>query len=184
MKTMFDPLATRIDLALAAMNARPPSDTPELDALFARLRTASGRERTETTQRIWANWHSHEEAAARETMQAVIAAFDFGDLDRMGEALDAMVERWPDWAEAWNKRATLHFVEDRHAESLDDIARTLEREPRHFGALGGFGQICLGAGELTPALLVFERLLAIDPGVEEVRHAVAMLRTKTQHTIH
>ena len=182
---MFDPVTSRIDLALVAMNAELPADTPELDALFAKLRTA--REKTErraTTQRIWSVWCSHAEAAAVDAMRTVVEAFDSGELDHVGETLDRMVDRWPDWAEAWNKRATLRFVEDRHTESLDDIVRTLEREPRHFGALSGLGQICLGHGDLTSALLAFERVLSIDPGVREVQQAVSMLRKRAQTTIH
>lgn len=182
---MFDPVASRIDLALAAMNAELPTDTPELDALFAQLRAArENSERRAATQRIWSVWCSHADAAAATDMRTVVEAFDSGELDQIGETLDRMVHRWPDWAEAWNKRATLRFVEDRHTESLDDIARTLEREPRHFGALSGLGQICLGHGALTSALLAFERVLSIDPGVREVRDAVAMLRKRAQPTIH
>ena len=182
---MFDPVTSRIDLALVAMNAELPADTPELDALFAKLRTArENTERRATTQRIWSVWCSHAEAAAVDAMRTVVEAFDSGELDHVGETLDRMVDRWPDWAEAWNKRATLRFVEDRHTESLDDIVRTLEREPRHFGALSGLGQICLGHGDLTSALLAFERVLSIDPGVREVQQAVAMLRKRAQTTIH
>jgi len=182
---MFDPVASRIDLALVAMNAPLPGDTPELDVLFDRLRTArENRERLETTQRIWTVWCSHHDAKATQAMRAVVEAFDAGELARVGETLDGMVERWPDWAEAWNKRATLRFVEDRHAESLDDIARTLEREPRHFGALSGFGQICIGHGDVTSAMLAFERVLSIDPGLAEVRQAVAMLRRQADPTVH
>ena len=182
---MFDPVASRIDLALAAMNAELPIDTPELDVLFAKLRTASkDTERLATTQRIWSAWCAHADAAAADAMRTVVEAFDSGELEHVGMTLDGMVHRWPDWAEAWNKRATLRFVEDRHTESLDDIARTLEREPRHFGALSGLGQICLGHGDLTSALLAFERVLSIDPGVREVHQAVDMLKKRVQPTIH
>lgn len=167
------------------MNTPLPTNTPELDALFAKLASSQeDRARRETTHRIWSIWCSHEDVAAAETMRTVVEAFDTGELGRIGETLDAMVRRWPDWAEAWNKRATLHFVSDRHIESLDDIVRTLDREPRHFGALSGLGQICLGCGDLTSALLAFERVLAIDPGVRDVQQAVAMLKKRAQPTIH
>jgi len=182
---VFDPVRSRIDLALAAMNTELPTDTPELDELFAKLRTVRDRrERLITTGRIWSVWCSHDDVEAAKAMHGVVEAFDAGELGRAGETLDGMVERWPDWAEAWNKRATLHFVEDRYAESLDDIARTLEREPRHFGALSGFGQICLGHGDDTSALLAFERVLAVDPGLDDVRQLVTMLRRRAQPTVH
>ncbi|MYD98894.1 MAG: tetratricopeptide repeat protein [Gammaproteobacteria bacterium] len=182
---MFDPVGSRIDLALAAMNSDLPTDTPELDALFAKLQAVrETRERLKTTQRIWSIWCSHEDVEATRAMRDVVEAFESGELGDVGEILDGMIVRWPNWAEAWNKRATLHFVEDRYAESLDDIARTLEREPRHFGALSGFGQICLGHGDIGSALLAFERVLAIDPGLEDVSQLVTMLRRRAQPTVH
>ena len=181
---MFDPITARIDLALAAMNAAPPANR-ELDALFNRLRRAHGeRERATAEQRIWSFWCSHEDERATHDLQGAMAALQVGDLVGAGDALNDLVERWPDWAEAYNKRATVHFMEDRDVESLDDIVRTLEREPRHFGALGGLGQICLHNGQLTSALMVFERVLSIDPGLDEMHDMVVALRKETRHSIH
>ena len=143
---MLDAHAMPIHLTLAAMNAEPPSDTPVLDGLFEKLRTGSAEDRAHARGRIWAIWCSHQEDDAVHAMRSAVSALETGNLTNAGATLDAMVTQWPDWAEAWNKRATLRFIEDRDGESLGDIARTLEREPRHFGALGGFGQICLRAG--------------------------------------
>ena len=182
---MFDPITSRIDLVLSAMNASLPVDTPELDELFERLRTTRNtRARSDVEQRIWAVWCSHEDNAAATAMKRVIDAFETGDLDTAAERLDDLIDRWPHWAEAWNKRATLRFSQDHDAGSLDDIARTLELEPRHFGALSGFGQICLRAGDYVSALLAFERVLAIDPNLPEVQKAVDLLRKQAQPTIH
>ena len=66
---MFDPIGMRINLALAAMNAPPPTDTPELDILFAKL-GADGSDRAETEQQIWTIWCSHEDDAAARAMHA------------------------------------------------------------------------------------------------------------------
>ena len=181
---MLEPLRTRIQFALAAMNAEAPADTPELDALFRRLLADDADERRRATQRIWEIWCSHAEEAAVRAMRSAVNAMEKGKLRDAGVILDTMVGRWPEWAEAWNKRATLRFLEKRDGKSLDDIACTLEREPRHFGALGGFGQICLRAGDESSALLAFERLLTIDPHLGDVRKAVATLRGKVRHTIH
>ena len=182
---MFDPITSRIDLALAAMNSSLPTDTPELDLLFERLRTTTDKQaRSDVEQRIWAIWCSHEETIAATSMKNVMDSFEAGDLEDAGNTLDGLIERWPGWAEAWNKRATLRFAQEHDAESLDDIVRTLELEPRHFGALSGFGQICLRAGDYTSALLAFERVLVIDPNLPEVHKAVELLRKQAQPTIH
>lgn len=181
---MLEPLRTRIQFALAAMNAEVPPVTPELDALFQRLLADDADERRRATRRIWEIWCSHGEEPAVRAMRSAVNAMEKGKLRDAGVILDTMVDRWPEWAEAWNKRATLRFMENRDGKSLDDIARTLEREPRHFGALGGFGQICLRAGDESSALLAFERLLTIDPHLTDVKKAVATLRRKVRHTIH
>ena len=180
---MFDPIGMRINLALAAMNAAPPTDTPELDILFAKL-GADGGDRAETEQQIWTIWCSHEDDAAARAMHAAIRALSANDFVTAGKTLDRMIRRWPSWAEAWNKRATLRFLEDRDADSLSDIVDALEREPRHFGALSGFGQICLRSGDMKSALLAFERVLALNPDTKELRQAVDKISKKVTQTIH
>lgn len=182
---MFHPILARVELAFVAMDGSPPDDTPELDTLFARLRTAGGqRQRAETADRIWSLWCTHPDAEATAAMRSVIDGFEFGDFKGIEETLDNMAERWPGWAEVWNKRATLRFADDRDVDSLDDIVCTLEREPRHFGALSGLGQICVRAGLLTSAMLAFERVLSLDPGLSDVQEAVAALRKEVRHTVH
>ena len=217
---MFDPIGMRINLALAAMNAPPPTDTPELDILFAKL-GADGGDRAETEQQIWTIWCSHEDDAAARAMHAAIRALSANDFVTAGKTLDRMIRRWPSWAEAWNKRATLRFLEVPHsrrlrlrlwpgparrpcnnrpgslalpggvcrmevrdADSLSDIVDALEREPRHFGALGGFGQICLRSGDMKSALLAFERVLALNPDTKELRQAVDTISKRVTQTIH
>ena len=180
---MFDPIGTRISLGLAAMNAPPPADTPELDVLFAKL-GAGGRDLAETEQQIWTIWCSHKDDAAARAMHAAIRSLTASDFVSAGKTLDRMIRRWPSWAEAWNKRATLRFLEDRDADSLSDIVYTLEREPRHFGALGGFGQICLRGGDMTSALLAFERTLALNPGTKGLLQAIDKIGKRVRQTIH
>jgi len=180
--SMLNPIDLRIEQVMTTMmTARAPSN-PELDALFTQLSLAG--DRAEVEQRIWEIWTDHEEADAARGMRDAIAAFETGDAITADRALNTMVERWPNWAEAWNKRATLRFVEGRDADSLDDIARTLELEPRHFGALGGFGQICLRAGDVGSALLAFEQAVAVNPTMDSLRQAAEELRRRDPRTIH
>ena len=182
---MLDPIAIRIEQLLVTMTTASVPDTPELDALFDLLRGASDpRDRADAEHRIWAIWSGHEDADAARAMRGAIAAFESGDATAADRELTMMVDRWPNWAEAWNKRATLRFVEERDADSLDDIGRTLKLEPRHFGALSGFGQICLRARDISSALLVFEHAIAINPNMDSVRQAADVLRKQDPRTIH
>ena len=97
---MLEPLGTRIQLALAAMNAEAPVDRPELDALFRRLLAEDAGERRRATQRIWEIWCSHPEEAAVRALRSAVNAMEKGKLRDAGATLDAMVGRWPEWAEA------------------------------------------------------------------------------------
>ena len=74
-----------------------------------------------------------------------------GALTAAKEVFDRLIERHPTWAETWNKRATVYFLQGRDSASISDIYLTLELEPRHFGALGGFAQICMRNGAADAA---------------------------------
>jgi tetratricopeptide (TPR) repeat protein len=91
------------------------------------------------------------------------------------DVLDQVVLIKPDFAEGWNKRATVYFLMDDYGSSLADIRRTLALEPRHFGALSGLGMILEQTGQKEQALTVFRRALAIDPQLDKIREAVEKL---------
>ena len=118
---------------------------------------------------VWALWISHPSKAAEALMTRGIEAFADGRLAQARGHFDALVAAWPDWAEAWNKRATLAYVEGRDRDACRDIARTLEREPRHFGAIAGFGQICLRRTRPCEAAIAFRAALVLNPHLHGIR---------------
>ena len=77
--------------------------------------------------------------------------------------LDATIALLPDWAEGWNARATVRYLDDDYNGSMADIAETLKREPKHLGALMGMGAILEARGKREDALRVYEHALAIAP---------------------
>ncbi|MEO0619007.1 MAG: tetratricopeptide repeat protein, partial [Pseudomonadota bacterium] len=74
-----------------------------------------------------------------------------------------LVKAAPDYAEAWNKRATVNYMVGRLDESLSDIERTLELEPRHFGALSGRALVLTDKGDKKGALAAIEQAMRIHP---------------------
>jgi tetratricopeptide (TPR) repeat protein len=92
------------------------------------------------------------------------------------EVLDSIVDLQPDWAEAWNKRATVRYMTGDSQGSMADIAETLKREPRHLGALAGLGAILEEAGRREEALQVYQRGLEIAPHYGPMRDAVDRLK--------
>jgi tetratricopeptide (TPR) repeat protein len=94
--------------------------------------------------------------------------------------LDAVIKLRPDYVEAWNRRATLYYMQNDYARSLADIAQVLAREPRHFGALAGLGMIMQDLGDEKRALEVFRKALAVDPHMEKVPELVKTLSEKVE----
>jgi len=166
--------ARRARLVLPAVDAaaRDPAlrTARRLAKLFEDLaQTHPTRPVEEIEDLVWALWISHPSKAAEALMTRGIEAFADGRLAQARGHFDALVAAWPDWAEAWNKRATLAYVEGRDRDACRDIARTLEREPRHFGAIAGFGQICLRRTRPCEAAIAFRAALALNPHLHGIR---------------
>jgi predicted Zn-dependent protease len=159
------PVDPVLQLILDLPARRPAPGTPRrLTTLFRTLAQPDPScDLEEIEDQIWALWMSHEDRAAEETMGAAVEAMASGALKQARPLLDHLVDKHPDWAEAWNKRATLAYIENRDRDSLEDIRRALELEPRHFGAISGFGQICLRNGHLNEARAAFQIALSVNP---------------------
>jgi predicted Zn-dependent protease len=144
-----------------------------LTALFIELkRNGSKIPPDEATDLIWALWIHHTDKDAAAGMNAAIEAMVAGSFDLAKPVLDQLVEQWPDWAEAWNKRATIAFAEKRDSDALIDIQRTLLLEPRHFGAIIGFGQICMRHRHFQEAKAAFEIANRIHPHISSLQGVI------------
>ena len=134
-----------------------------LDALFTELANP-GNENWESTQaQIYAAWNRSGSASMDLLSQRADAAMEEQDLDTALSFLNDLVRLAPDYAEGWNKRATIHFLRDEYGRALEDIARTLTLEPRHFGAYAGLGIILDRLGDKKGALEAYRRAVAIHP---------------------
>jgi len=105
---------------------------------------------------------------------------DAQQIDVALKLLDAIIKLRPDWTEAWNRRATLYYLQNDYARSLADIQQVLAREPRHFGALAGLGMIMEDLGDDKRALEAFRKALAVNPHLEKVPELVRQLSEKVE----
>ncbi len=95
------------------------------------------------------------------------------------DLLDAAIAMKPDFAEAWNKRATAFYMMDDYGKALVDIQHTLALEPRHFGAISGLGIILHDVGRDEEALVVLRQALALHPFLSNIRELVTRLEKET-----
>jgi tetratricopeptide (TPR) repeat protein len=148
-----------------------------LEDLFARLQTTSSRAEAQAAQQqIWQIWIEADDSLANRLMRNGIEAMAARQNALALQYFDQLVEQAPDFAEGWNKRATVHYLMDDYAASVLDIERTLELEPRHFGALSGLGMIYDAIGKPAAALRSFEAAVAINPHLEATRQRIEALR--------
>ena len=152
-----------------------------LDFLFGALKAAPDEASAKHVEaRIWALWLQTPSDTAALLMARAKAAMDAQQIDVAQKLLDAVVKLRPDYIEAWNRRATLYYLRNDYAHSLQDIEQVLVREPRHFGALAGLGMIMQDLGDEKRALDAFRKALAINPHLEKVPGLVKALSEKVE----
>ena len=152
----------------------------QLDTLFARLYQSDGAGAQSIEQKIWALWGASDSATAEVLLQQSGKAIDAGAPAEALSILDRLIGAYPDFAEAWNKRATLYFMMKRDDASLKDIEHVLDLEPRHFGALAGRGMILQRQKKYAAALESYQQALKINPGLEAVKDSIKQLERLEQ----
>jgi tetratricopeptide (TPR) repeat protein len=131
--------------------------------------------RTLAEHAVWQVWSRSGDAEADSLLQIGIEQMSRGDGPAAVATFTKVIERKPDFAEAWNKRATVHFLMGEHEQSLRDCDEVMKRNPAHFGALAGYGQIYLQLDEPERALGYFRRALAVNPNLRSVRQVIPQL---------
>jgi tetratricopeptide (TPR) repeat protein len=162
--------------ASGAINPLCAADKPDLDELFAKLRDpATGASVIAIEPQIWDRWMHAGTNAQNEALAKASAAMNLGDFKVAEKMLDTLLADTKTYSEVWNKRATLYFLLGRFDESLADIVKTLDLEPRHFGALSGRGMIYQRLGRNPEALTAFKQALKIHPTMPGAKIAVKQL---------
>lgn len=152
---------------------------PKLPDLFEQLQNAPGPDTARQIEsEIWLTWLATEDEMSDVLLKNIVNAMGNGDLDEALMASNELVEQNPDFAEGWNKRATVHYLIGDVKSSVEDIHRTLQLEPRHFGAISGLGLIFLKQGNLSAALEAFEEVLKISPQSGNAQRSVEQVRSQ------
>lgn len=153
----------------------------ELDSLFESLKTAkTPPEAARIAREIQRIWSQSGSDTADLLMERADEAISNEEFPLAIEILDRLVVLQPDWAEAWNRRATVFFLTDDYRRSVSDIGEVLRLEPRHYGAISGLGLIYRSLGDNKRAFKAFEQALEIYPQNESVRESLEELRPSAE----
>lgn len=155
--------------------------------LVKRLADESPFVRDLAQQSVWLVWSRSGDA---ETDRLLMAGLEHMNNGRHKQAIDAftqVIKRKPDFAEGWNKRATAHYIAGDLQKSLADCDEVMKRNPQHFGALAGYGQIYFQLEQYEKSIEYFKRALVANPnmsGIESnIRAIEEVMRDKRRKSI-
>jgi tetratricopeptide (TPR) repeat protein len=148
----------------------------DAEALVKLLSDDDGEVRAATEAALWQVWGRSGDARVDALYRRGVSQMNGAGAETALATFSEVIRLKPDFAEGWNKRATVLFFLGRFEESLADCAEVIRRNPHHFGALSGYGQIYARLENYEKALEYFERALAINPNMEGVAMNIAGLR--------
>jgi tetratricopeptide (TPR) repeat protein len=148
-----------------------------LDTLFAKLQTATDPVAIQSLEAaIWEQWTMVPDPKQREMMLRGMAEMQQRQFTVSVETYTRLIEIAPELSEAWNKRATVHWLMGNFKASLADICETVKREPRHFGAYSGLGMIRAEMGENARAIAAFELARKWNPHIAGIDSEIERLK--------
>ena len=160
-------ILTIIILFLSTTNLSANDRDVELDKLFLELKKNIPSLSSGIAQQIWMLWSTHP------TDQKLTSILDEGSRlvqdQQLNKAIDVFteaIELDPNWAEAWNKRATVFYMIGEFQKSQDDIDKVLELEERHFGALAGQGLVNVKLKNYEKAIESYKKAQEIYPAMQ------------------
>ncbi len=179
-------LAGGATAALAQSNERSSTglivDAPakRIEQLFSDLKRAGNEQAAaRVSARILQEWSHSGSASVDLLMQWSQKAIDDKKNDVALDLLDQVVTLAPDYAEGWNRRATVHFIMDDYGKAMADLERVLRLEPRHFGALAGLATILKETERKDAAMHAYERLLDVYPMLRDAQTELGRLADET-----
>ena len=171
-------VAAAMFLGLIAGNAGADQRDPDLDGLFSELqRVGSDAAAKDVVAEIWQRWTAFDDDPRATNLMAIgIRQMNLGQFRNAERIFTEIINTHPTHAEAWNKRATVRFMRGDDKGSRSDIARVIDLEPRHFGALSGLGMINMRSGDLPAALQAFEAAVRVNPHMDQAEAMIRELR--------
>jgi tetratricopeptide (TPR) repeat protein len=168
---------TRAEAVVWIANRGAMGDAP---LLHQRLRDESGLVRSYAEQGLWLLWSRSGDPAIDALMAKGADEMEADRLDDAVKTYSEVIRRKPDFAEGWNKRATAYYLAADYRRSLADCDEVLKRNPQHFGALSGAGQIHYALENYELALVWFGRALEVNPNMIGVEMNIQRAKERLQ----
>jgi len=150
------------------------SDLPQLAAA---LRDSDEVVRENAESSMWQVWSRSGDPTIDRLFATGLEQMNARQGEQAVETFSEIIRRKPEFAEGWNKRATVYYLLGEYQKSLADCDEVMKRNPYHFGALSGYGMIYMQLDQPAIALEYFERALRVNPNLESTRQTIEILKT-------
>ena len=169
---------------LSAFTVSADQKDSRLEGLFRNLRNAAGMEEASALEnQIWQIWMQHHNPAIQDSLAEGISAMRRRNYSEALKHFGLLTRIEPEFAEGWNKRATVLYLMGRYGESEADVYKTLLLEPRHFGALSGMGLIRIARKDWGGAVDALESGLKIHPNMQGALKNLKFARKKQKESM-
>jgi tetratricopeptide (TPR) repeat protein len=140
---------------------------PLIAALLKDLHQPDQTQRDRATQQLWQIWFEQKGALGLERLRQAQMLLELGDADGAEAALTQLIADQSDFAEAWNRRAVLYYVQKRYRAAIVDCQQVVRLNPVHFGAFHGLGLCYMALSDYAVAIGAFRQALEIQPYATE-----------------
>ena len=134
-----------------------------IDRLLEDLKNPDELTRQQATEELWRLWFNQKGAYGLEILGESQRLMEAGDVEEAEAVLTELIEDQPDFAEAWNRRAVLYYLQGEYRRSLADCQQAVALNPIHFGALHGIGLCYAALDDYRAAIQAFRRALELQP---------------------
>jgi len=168
-------ITARLEAIVWLANHGGMADAP---LLHQRLRDESAVVRDYAGRGLWALWSRSGDKAVDALMARGVDQMESGEYAAAIATFGEVIRRKPDFAEGWNKRATVRYLAGDMQSSIADCGEALKRNPGHFGALSGLGQIYLQLEDYESSLEWFRKALEVNPNMTGVESSIKAIETR------
>ena len=174
---------TLIVFLLFAFSIKADQNDARLENLFEILsKTESNIQINEVTSSIWDIWHETNDPSIEADFYRGLESMRTGDLIMAVAFFTRVIDKNPNFAEGWNKRATVYYMLGKFDASMMDIHETLKLEPRHFGAMDGMGLIFIHLEQFDKAIDIYDQMLEIFPNNSSTKQKKEMLINRSSES--
>jgi tetratricopeptide (TPR) repeat protein len=134
-----------------------------ISSLIEDLKNADEIVRDRAARELWRIWFEQKGMIGLESLRRAQILLELRDFEKAEEILTTLLVKQPDFAEAWNRRAVLHYIQGRYQEAIADCEQVIRLNPIHFGALHGLGLCHMALGNYKAAIHAFHKALEVQP---------------------